>query len=118
MGLDMFAHTRDTKPPKPTDFELNEDDNELFYWRKHPNLHGWMECLYRAKGGIDADFNCVPVEITLEDLDRLETATLPETQGFFFGVTTPEDLEKDKVFITKAREALNDGLFVYYSSWW
>ena len=59
---------------------------KLHYWRKHPNLHGWMQDLYYAKGGTAESFNCVPVQLTAEDLDRLETAvrtgTLPDTTGF------------------------------------
>jgi hypothetical protein len=57
-----------------------------------PNLHGWMESLYCEKGGTADSFNCVNLQLTARDLDRLETAirsgTLPLTQGFFFGEST------------------------------
>jgi hypothetical protein len=33
----------------------------MHYWRKHPDLHGWMEKLCRAKGGKFDDFNLAPV---------------------------------------------------------
>ena len=48
MGLDMYAMTTHEKPSAPVDFEAGES-LALHYWRKHPNLHGWMESLYRAK---------------------------------------------------------------------
>jgi hypothetical protein len=39
MGLDMFAYT--TKEDAPdVDCEEPLDAAELFYWRKHTNLHG------------------------------------------------------------------------------
>ena len=130
MGLDMFAFARTKRPDKPVDFEFDEDDAEkLFYWRKHPNLHGWMEELYRAKGGGGVNgmdgpntFNCVPVVIDSEDLDRLERAVhdnaLPETAGFFFGASRPDDKVNDLKFIAKARAAIAAGKTVYYTSWW
>lgn len=46
MGLDMYAFTC----PKN---ETPDRDNceELFYWRKFKALHGWMEGLWRDRGG-------------------------------------------------------------------
>ena len=41
------------------------DAIELHYWRKHPNLHGWMESLYYEKGGTADNFNCVNLQLTL-----------------------------------------------------
>ena len=120
MGLDMYAFTMTAKPQTPVDFEP-EDPTRLHYWRKHPNLHGWMEALYGEKGGAQ-EFNCVPVELTLEDLDRLEAdlslGSLPQTQGFFFGESQGDELEDDLDFIAKARLAIENGLTVYYDSWW
>jgi hypothetical protein len=129
MGLDMMACTLNARPPTDVDFELTEKSGELWQWRKHPNLHGWMEALYRSKGGGGVDgmdgpdtFNCVPVLLTSEDLDSLElavrTRTLPSTEGFFFGNSEPEDQAGDLKFIAKAREAIAAGKFVYYTSWW
>ena len=90
MGLDMYAFATRTAPATPVDFNAGESQ-ELAYWRKHPNLHGWMEHLYRAKGGTADDFNCVNLQLDAADLDALEHAvrsrTLPPTTGFFFGQT-------------------------------
>jgi hypothetical protein len=129
MGLDMYAW-RVAKEDAISDFEIakNEDGaskiDELFYWRKHHDLHGWMENLYRSKGGTDRDFNCSAVRLTLEDLDKLEkdikTRLLPETTGFFFGDNPPDEESdnRDLEFICKAREVITDGDEVYYDSWW
>jgi hypothetical protein len=125
MGLDMYAW-RVKVENAVGDFDFNGDADkpvELFYWRKHHDLHGWMENLYGSKGG-DHEFNCIPVRLTLEDLDLLEFDinhnALPETIGFFFGDNPPDDetKERDLDFISKAREAITEGDAVYYDSWW
>ena len=132
MGLDMYAFTVSAKDAgdNVVDLETNYGtDNELaktelYYWRKFNALHGWMEDLYRLKGGIKTIFNCTTVRLTSEDLDRLEMDTgnnkLVPINGFFFGEQTlyPEDLESVATFVAKAREALADGKAVYYDSWW
>lgn len=123
MGLDQYAFTVTTHPDnKLIDQDLSGDTRqELFYWRKHPDLHGWMEKLYRKRGGKEV-FNCKSVKLTLEDLDALEKAvegdSLPPTTGFFFGKSSPERFEEDREFIKKAREEIKNGRDVYYDSWW
>lgn len=126
MGLDMFAFkVKKGMITESVDFELPENEethDELHYWRKHPNLHGWMENLYYEKGGTSDVFNCVSVQLTEEDINRLETDVkknkLPETQGFFFGQSYPEDKKGDLEFIKDARRALKEGFDIYYTSWW
>lgn len=121
MGLDMYAYTTDRTPAQPVDFKA-DDAQELHYWRKHPNLHGWMERRYREKGGTDPDFNCVNLQLTAEDLDALEAdiaaRALPPTSGFFFGESDGSEINDDLAFVAKARAALASGLAVFYSSWW
>ena len=95
---------------------------ELAYWRKHPNLQGFMEELYREKGG-EGEFNCEDVELTLDDLDALEQTlddeALPETVGFFFGENSDDHYaEADREFIREARAAIKQGYTVVYNSWW
>lgn len=89
MGLDMYAMTTKRRRNSAIDFAVHKGDEQIHYWRKHPDLHGWMEQLYYAKGGSN-DFNCTPVTLTSDDLDDLEASirdrTLPETTGFFFGL--------------------------------
>jgi hypothetical protein len=130
MGLDMYAFTVSAKDAgdNVVDLDINYgtdneiDKTELFYWRKFNALHGWMEQLYRIKGGAKASFNCTTVRLTSEDLDRLEreAGTMQPVQGSFFGaqVVYPEQLESVADFIAKAREALDYGKAVYYDSWW
>ncbi|MEW5704410.1 MAG: phosphoglycerate kinase [Pseudomonadota bacterium] len=121
MGLDMYAYATNEQPASPVDFST-DDYARLHYWRKHPNLHGWMENLYREKGGAAECFNCVSVELASEDLDRLEAdvraGNLPETSGFFFGASDGTEVEDDLAFIAKARQAISEGESVFYSSWW
>lgn len=67
-------------------------------------------------------FNCVPVELTLDDLARLEAdiiaGNLPSTSGFFFGESDGSETDDDLAFIAKAREAIGQGKAVFYDSWW
>ena len=123
MGLDMFAFSIEREENRPqVDFKLGDNASEFHYWRKHPNLHGWMQKLYKAKGGKSPEFNCDTLLLNPEDLDALEAAIngnmLPETRGSFFGVTTGEEKEDDLEFIHKAREIIAEGRDVVYDSWW
>ena len=123
MGLDQFAYSIDSAGNK----------TEIAYWRKHPNLQGWMENLWESKGRPNqnadsdpmglSDFNCVPIELTYEDLDGLEhdiqQNRMPQTVGFFFGGDSDEHYRsQDLEFIQNARIALDNGSKVYYDSWW
>lgn len=125
MGLDMYAFSvsKADAGDFAVDLPFNDDvnKNEIFYWRKFNALHGWMEQLYRAKGGTK-EFNCTAVRIDLEDLDRLlkEADSLQPINGFFFGEQTiyPEDRESIDAFVNKAFMEIADGRVVYYDSWW
>lgn len=121
MGLDMFAYTTAARTPA-VDFAEPQDAELLHYWRKHPNLHGWMELLYQGSGGTAEHFNLVPVVIDVEALDYLTLdiceGRLPETAGFFFGRSTGSEKSDDLAFIAKARTAIERGLTVYYVASW
>ena len=139
MGLDQYAVARKGKPRTVkseytyTDHDGNEHEDveeylewddtiELATWRKHPNLQGWMQNLYYEKGGGE-EFNCVDLELTLDDLNALEATLdeeeLPETIGFFFGSKADDHYaEADREFIVQARAAIKQGYTVVYSSWW
>ena len=140
MGLDMYAYVAARQGQQKDywegawhDKESGEFVNEkvarpleIAYWRKHPNLHGWMEQLWINKGrpGDGGDmFNGVELELTAEDLDLLEVSIkegeLPDTEGFFFG--DPSDnyyYEDDLKFIKEARYWLFMGAKVFYNSSW
>ena len=99
---------------------------ELAYWRKHPNLHGWMEQLWNKRNGGNHDgstFNGSELELTYDDLEVLEldiiAGTLPGTSGFFFGKDADDHYrEQDLEFIKNARAELFMGLKVFYNSSW
>ena len=124
MGLDMYAFSTKAKLNKEVDFNTtNLQPEEVHYWRKHPNLHGWMHELYLRKGGdTQSDFNgdCVVLtEFNLEILEEdIKNNNLPNTSGFFFGQSDGEEIQDDLEFIAKAREAIKEGKTVYYTSWW
>ena len=140
MGLDQYAYVAakagqqseyynaegdyvdgEWRPHKPTVVK----PREIAYWRKHPNLQGWMEQLWLAQDNTRTDktFNGVELELTWEDLDELERAVthgrLPETTGFFFGNPSDDHYrEHDLQFIRQARAELFLGLKVFYNSSW
>ena len=132
MGLDMHAitalkETADKYPdvnPEFTEAERTTMNRDFAYWRKFNNLHGWMEALYRSKGGT-GDFNCDYVRLHNEDIDSLESAAknmdMAPVAGFFFG-SQEEFNDDDKAevlgFCEKSRDAIKRGLAVYYYSWW
>ena len=140
MGLDMYAYvgTQGQREAFWEGAELDQDTKEfvnrqvtrpreLAYWRKHPNLHGWMEQLWLSKntesGAVDSDFNGVELELTWEDIDQLEQdirqGALPHTTGFFFG--NPSDdyyREQDLEFCKNAKFELFMKHRVFYNSSW
>ena len=136
MGLDMYAYCGRKGQNREywDNYDWAKDTStvtkprEIAYWRKHPNLHGWMEQLWIRKGaelqpGADPMFNGVELELTWEDLDELEDAVmhkkLPGTRGFFFGDDADEYYKlQDLEFIKQARAELFCGLQVFYNSSW
>ena len=122
--LDQYGKSVNTKVSEP---------RELAYWRKHPNLQGWMESLWKKKmheanqelpeSEWDSSFNGIELELTGQDLDALERAVkkhqLPKTSGFFFGKDSDQHYyQHDLEFIKNARAELFMGLKVFYNSSW
>jgi len=119
MGLDMYMRgtiaTRypygDTKP----DYEVEGDrvvelTAELGYWRKHPDLHGYI-----VKNFADGVDECQEIQLRLVDIDQIIGAVvdgkLPTTQGFFFGESGSYWLSREGVtetvkVLAKARQFL------------
>ena len=105
--------------------ELWLSNNELFYWRKHPDLHVWFRDLFYRKGGYrDSEFNGDSVRLTVEDLSKLEqdikNNILTSTHSMLYGESYygEETMVKDLNFIEKARQALADNKVLYYTSSW
>ena len=110
---------------------------EFAQWRKHNRLEGWMEALYERRGGRE-QFNCLPLELTKDDLTELEkdvdARVLPETGGFFYGydsygydssgeyneiaIQEYGDYKADKEFINEAKLEIDQGRRVFYECWW
>lgn len=133
MGLDMSIYAvpadkvREEDKDKQVDFDsyYSHGATEIAYWRKHPNLHGRFEQLYRDKGGAGEDFNGGDtLRLTMEDLEAIEESisndNLPHTTGFFFGISdaSVEQRERDLDLITEAMKHVANGDFVYYNSSW
>ena len=132
MGLDMYAYAATQANDSATQGKLVQ--REIAYWRKHPNLHGWMQQLWEHKGcpGVElknyapdrgTDFNGIELELTWEDLEDLERAVthkqLPATDGFFFGNDSDDHYRKhDLKFVRDAKAEIFTGLKVFYNSSW
>ena len=135
MGLDMYAfrHKGDMIQPQEKRDKLDGTPREPIQfadWRKHNRLQGFMQELYDKKNGADADnFNCVPLYLSKEELDMLqkqiETRTLPQTEGFFFGDDSytwegeQNDMKAyDLKFVKDAKDWLDIGYKFFYECWW
>ena len=129
MGLDQYAYSA-ARAGQWDDYnaEWNQPERsvaqprELAYWRKHPNLHGWFRALWNEKGN-SGSFNGDELELTWNDLDRLEQAVqsgeLPGTEGFFFGNDRDAEYrDQDLEFVRQARADMFLGLRVFYNSSW
>jgi hypothetical protein len=81
-----------------------------------------MNRLWESRGN-SGEFNGDELELTWEDLDRLEqdirNKKLPGTAGFFFG-NNADDLyrEQDLKFVRDAKAEAFLGLKVFYNSSW
>lgn len=126
MGLDMYAYAATQANDSATQGKLVQ--REIAYWRKHPNLHGWMQQLWENKMNEESrdsphDFNGIELELTWEDLEDLERAVthkqLPSTSGFFFGNDSDDYYRKhDLKFVRDAKAEIFTGLKVFYNSSW
>jgi hypothetical protein len=131
MGLDMYlsgkkyTKTRGDIVPEVEDgFRVKEKILELGYWRKHPNLHGFIVQEF-AKGKDE----CQEIELSRNDLFRIleaaEVDAFPETTGFFFGTSLPEHKDDTIQIIRSAIKWLDQGKddedhyrwVVYRASW-
>ena len=110
MGLDMYLNGRKffwknfdnpELTPKEDVFPLKEHILELGYWRKHPNLHGYI--VQSFADGVD---ECQPIELTRDDLLTIiavvKSGSLPHTEGFFFGTSDGSERDADIAILEKA----------------
>ena len=106
MGLDMHLQGHRylwADSEMEEGFPCKEKIYELAYWRKHPNLHGYI--VQSFADGVD---DCRPIELGQEHIQQIMAAIrnkqLPHTEGFFFG-TSRQDREQcasDLAIFTRA----------------
>lgn len=131
MGLDMNLYGRkffwtdyDHPENNPTEdgFKVAYHILELGYWRKHPDLHGYI--VETFAGGVD---ECQEIAIERGSLDDLIKAVterdLPHTDGFFFGKSGEDDREPTLEILRKVKAWLetkepNVSREIYYRASW
>lgn len=118
MGLDMYLHGeryigafdrtggKFERKPYPC---LTAETHDLGYWRKHPNLHGYI-----VQEFAEGEDNCQRIDLSREDITKIIDAitgkSLPDTTGFFFGKSEGTREERDEdVAIFRAALAWVDG---------
>ena len=113
MGLDMSF--------------LDANENEIFYFRKHSDLHGWLRDQWlKLKENQDKtsdDFNCVNFKIDIKLLDKMEKyakkKTHTEYRGFFWGASDQDDWDRTvNECIPLLRQHLENNEEIYYRPWW
>lgn len=109
MGLDMFAMavaSTEIQEGVLVDFAMRENApelSEIYYWRDDYDLHDWMVSLYDRKSGIDPSFNLANMLLVKEDIEHL-------SEQFKDG--------RYVEFTNRALKAINQGLKVFYYSWY
>jgi hypothetical protein len=110
--------------PTEEGYRIKSKIYDLGYWRKHPNLHGYI--VQTFADGVD---DCQEIPLSQQDLIKMIAAVkdgnLPHTTGFFFGESSGDDDERqeDLAILTKALIWLqskedNDYRSVIYRSSW
>ncbi|BCX48579.1 phosphoglycerate kinase [Haloferula helveola] len=133
MGLDMYltgesylVHDWENPENNRTEggFRIKGYELDLGYWRKHPDLHGFI--VETFADGID---ECQRIELSapgiLKVIEAIRQERLPKTDGFFFGESTNDQEQRDEAIGTfqKAAEWLQNPepgkwkSVVYQASW-
>ena len=131
MGLDMYLQgekyfwrdpANPNSIPREDGYDVQSNILRLGYWRKHPNLHGYIVNTFA--GGVD---NCQPIELDEDAIRQIVSAVnsngLPHTEGFFFGASDGSEKEEDLRILSAALDWLErtePGVFksiTYQASW-
>jgi hypothetical protein len=112
MGLDMYLRgekyfwtnwDEPSKNRREDDIEVNTLTVRLGYWRKHPNLHGYIVNTFA--GGVD---DCQRISLSPEQLRQIIKAvkerSLPSTQGFFFGRSASVEADGEELVAQEIAE--------------
>jgi hypothetical protein len=97
---------------------------ELGYWRKHPNLHGYIVQTF-ADGRDECQRIPLDEDRLIQILDAVKAKELPHTTGFFFGESecTEEEIREDAAIVQAALDWVltkEAGIWrsVYYQASW
>ena len=131
MGLDMYLDgdkylALDFDNPENTltedGYRLTNRTLRLGYWRKHPNLHGYI--VSNFADGVD---QCQRIHLSEDDIEKIIDAVarnaLPHTEGFFFGVSDGSEREETLRIFRDALQWLRtteSNVFrsIYYQASW
>lgn len=131
MGLDMHLTGEkyiftDWENPENNHYEdgyrLKSRRFDLGYWRKHPDLHGFL--VETFSDGID---DCKPIYLSTTEIELIIEAIkedkLPHTGGFFFGESSNDEEQKTEAIeiLTKALQWLRADIThrsIYYRASW
>lgn len=131
MGLDMYLDgdkylALDFDNPDNTrtedGYRLTNRTLRLGYWRKHPNLHGYIVNTFAD--GID---QCQRIDLSEKDIEKIIDAVarddLPHTEGFFFGASDGSEREETLRIFRDALQWLRtteSNVFrsIYYQASW
>tara|TARA_R100000234_G_scaffold101176_2_gene70196 strand:+ start:4808 stop:5227 length:420 start_codon:yes stop_codon:yes gene_type:complete len=121
MGLDMYLegeryHSKynkngEVKRPRCGDYPVKQSILDMGYWRKHPDLHGYIVNTYAD--GVD---ECQEILLNSEALEDIACAIEDNrlahgTSGFFFGnsddYNNSEDRKENAEIFRKAKDWLD-----------
>lgn len=131
MGLDMYlTGNRMIARAAAGNAKIIKEEFDLGYWRKHPNLHGYIVNNFsRDPTTYDGGDINLTVNDLLQIIDAIKNRELPHTEGFFFGesATDPSEIaEEQKEDIRQLQQAIDwlsikesdASRFVYYGASW
>ena len=122
MGLDMYIYREGEELQHRASYEeysLWKSRNQLCYWRKHPNLHGFIVNTFAD--GVD---ECQRIPLTAKDVRKILKASregkLPHTEGFFFGQSYSEHDKETELQLTGLLGMLkaDSTMKIYYQASW
>jgi hypothetical protein len=117
MGLDQYLRAQDAH---------GSESAEIGYWRKHPDLHCFIESLWRERNpDAEGEFNCESVLLTEEDILKIIECSkrgsfgeFDGSRGFFFGYTNLKKHRDTVEIMELALKLCREGKRILYSSWW
>jgi hypothetical protein len=133
VGLDMYLTgnkffwtdwENEANNRKEDGFQIADLNLRLGYWRKHPNLHGYI-----VKTFAEGKDECQEIGLVRDDLLKIVQAVkdrdLPHTEGFFFSKSygTDEEAAEDIAILERATAWLDvkgdrvSRSVVYRASW-